>query len=46
VLRGVVNPAFDLLTARQQRVQDVIRQAEAAPAGGSDTSPNTVATDS
>jgi NAD(P)-dependent dehydrogenase (short-subunit alcohol dehydrogenase family) len=46
VLRGVVNPAFDLLTARQQRVQDVIRQAEAAPAGGSDASPNTAATDS
>jgi NAD(P)-dependent dehydrogenase (short-subunit alcohol dehydrogenase family) len=46
VLRGLVNPAFDLLTARQQRVQDVIRQAEAAPAGSSDTSPNTAATDS
>ena len=30
VLRGVVNPAFDLLTARQQRVQDVIREAESA----------------
>ncbi|MGZ4306432.1 MAG: short-chain dehydrogenase/reductase [Solirubrobacteraceae bacterium] len=46
VLRGVVNPAFDLLTARQQRVQDVIREAEAASAGSSDTSPNTAATDS
>ena len=30
VLRGVVNPAFDLLTAKQRRVQDVIRDAEAA----------------
>jgi NAD(P)-dependent dehydrogenase (short-subunit alcohol dehydrogenase family) len=30
VLRGVVNPAFDLLTARHRRVQDVIRDAEAA----------------
>jgi NAD(P)-dependent dehydrogenase (short-subunit alcohol dehydrogenase family) len=30
VLRGVVNPAFDLLTAKQRRVHDVIRDAEAA----------------
>jgi hypothetical protein len=30
VLRGVVNPAFDLLTARHRRGQDVIRDAEAA----------------
>jgi NAD(P)-dependent dehydrogenase (short-subunit alcohol dehydrogenase family) len=33
VLRGVVNPAFDLLTARQRRVQDVVREAEAAGRG-------------
>jgi NAD(P)-dependent dehydrogenase (short-subunit alcohol dehydrogenase family) len=33
VLRGVVNPAFDLLTARQRRVQDVVREAEAAARG-------------
>jgi NAD(P)-dependent dehydrogenase (short-subunit alcohol dehydrogenase family) len=37
VLRGVVNPAFDLLTARHRRVQDVIRDAEAA-GGGPDPS--------
>jgi len=30
VLRGVVNPAFDLLTSKQRRVQDAIRDAEAA----------------
>ena len=30
VLRGVVNPAFDLLTAKQRRVHDVIRDAEVA----------------
>jgi NAD(P)-dependent dehydrogenase (short-subunit alcohol dehydrogenase family) len=33
VLRGVVNPAFDLLTARQRRVQDVVRETEAAGRG-------------
>ena len=33
VLRGVVNPAFDLLTSKQRRVQDAIRDAEAAAAG-------------
>lgn len=32
VLRGVVNPTFDFVTARQRRVQDVIRGAEAAAA--------------
>jgi NAD(P)-dependent dehydrogenase (short-subunit alcohol dehydrogenase family) len=32
VLRGVVNPAFDLLTSKQRRVQDAIRDAEAAAA--------------
>jgi NAD(P)-dependent dehydrogenase (short-subunit alcohol dehydrogenase family) len=32
VLRGVVNPAFDFLTAKQRRVHDVIRDAEAAAA--------------
>jgi NAD(P)-dependent dehydrogenase (short-subunit alcohol dehydrogenase family) len=46
VLRGVLNPAFDLMTARQARIQDVIREAESAPAANSDTSPNTAATDS
>lgn len=46
VLRGVVNPAFDLLTARQRRVQDVIRDAERAATEGPATSPNTAATDS
>jgi NAD(P)-dependent dehydrogenase (short-subunit alcohol dehydrogenase family) len=30
VLRGVVNPAFDLLTSKQRRVQDAIRDAEAS----------------
>lgn len=33
VLRGIVNPAFDLLTSKQRRVQDAIRDAEAAAAG-------------
>ncbi|HEX4671087.1 MAG TPA: short-chain dehydrogenase/reductase [Solirubrobacteraceae bacterium] len=33
VLRGVLNPAFDLLTARQRRVQDAVREAEAAGRG-------------
>jgi NAD(P)-dependent dehydrogenase (short-subunit alcohol dehydrogenase family) len=46
VLRGLVNPAFDFMTARQRRVHDVIRDAEAAPTDSSDTSPNTAATDS
>jgi len=32
VLRGVVNPALDLLTSKQRRVQDAIRDAEAAAA--------------
>ena len=52
VLRGVVNPAFDFVTARQRRVQDVIRDTEAAaaaapsaaaaagPAPGGQPSPN------
>ncbi|MGZ4182290.1 MAG: short-chain dehydrogenase/reductase [Solirubrobacteraceae bacterium] len=52
LLRGVVNPAFDFVTARQRRVQDVIRDAEAAaaaapsaaaaagPAPGGQPSPN------
>lgn len=37
VLRGLVNPAFDFLTSRQQRVQDAIRDAEAAAAGAPST---------
>jgi NAD(P)-dependent dehydrogenase (short-subunit alcohol dehydrogenase family) len=52
VLRGVVNPAFDFVTARQRRVQDVIRDTETAaaaapsaaaaagPAPGGQPSPN------
>ena len=32
VLRGFVNPALDLLTSKQRRVQDAIRDAEAAAA--------------
>jgi short-subunit dehydrogenase len=46
VLRGVVNPALDLLTARQQRVQDAIRQAEVTAGESPGSSPNTAATDS
>jgi NAD(P)-dependent dehydrogenase (short-subunit alcohol dehydrogenase family) len=58
VLRGVVNPAFDFLTAKQRRVHDVIRDAEAAaavpptaaagagPASGRQPSPNTPSTSS
>ncbi|MGZ4254717.1 MAG: short-chain dehydrogenase/reductase [Solirubrobacteraceae bacterium] len=37
LLRGVVNPAFDFVTARQRRVQDVIRDAEAAAAAAPST---------
>jgi NAD(P)-dependent dehydrogenase (short-subunit alcohol dehydrogenase family) len=49
VLRGVVNPAFDLVSARQQRVQDAIREAEIAAGAAEEESagsPNTAATDS
>ena len=58
VLRGVVNPAFDLLTSKQRRVQDAIRDAEAAagappgaasgaePAPGGQSSPNRPGTSS
>jgi hypothetical protein len=46
VLRGVINPAFDLLSARQQRVQDAIREAEVAAAESPASGPNTAATDS
>ena len=58
VLRGVVNPAFDLLTSKQRRVQDAIRDAEAAaaapagaaagaePAPGDQSSPNRPGTSS
>jgi NAD(P)-dependent dehydrogenase (short-subunit alcohol dehydrogenase family) len=42
VLRGVVNPAFDLLTSKQRRVHDVIRDAEATAGGapGAADAPN------
>jgi NAD(P)-dependent dehydrogenase (short-subunit alcohol dehydrogenase family) len=46
VLRGVVNPAFDFLTANQRRVHDVIREAEVAAELRSGAAPNTTATDS
>lgn len=58
VLRGVVNPALDLLTSKQRRVQDAIRDAEAAagappgaaagvePAPGGQSSPNRPSTSS
>ena len=46
MLRGVVNPAFDLLTAKQRRVQDVILDAEIAASQASATSGAGTGTDS